>query len=163
LRILILSLLTAISCRTGSAETFDSLRDQGFVVVSAGGPDDGGDFGPKTPGTKTAGIQEALNHLRTTNFQQHRAQNLYIANGQYDTTETIHVLWLGERFRIEASESWINYMPATGDALVIDSQMNARLRFGYVSGLQLTDGWVVKVKPVHPGPARPCLKNANRR
>ena len=33
-----------------------------FVTVTQNGPDDGGDFGPYTPGTQTSGIQEALNY-----------------------------------------------------------------------------------------------------
>jgi hypothetical protein len=33
-----------------------------YVFVTLEGPDDGGDFGPNTPGTKTSGIQEALNY-----------------------------------------------------------------------------------------------------
>jgi hypothetical protein len=37
-----------------------------YVLVTPQGPTDGGDFGPNTPGTSTAGIQEAINSLRGT-------------------------------------------------------------------------------------------------
>jgi hypothetical protein len=37
-----------------------------YVLVTPQGPTDGGDFGPNTPGTTTAGIQEAINSLRGT-------------------------------------------------------------------------------------------------
>ena len=33
-----------------------------FVYVTLEGPDDGGDFEPSTPGTRTSGIQEALDY-----------------------------------------------------------------------------------------------------
>ena len=122
------NLLTFVSClfllqssvfglKSLSAATYDHLREEGYVVVSPAGPEDGGDFGPKTPGTRTGGIQEALNHLRTTNTKQHRDLNLYIAAGTYETYKTIHVPWLGERLRIEARESWINYLQKTGTPL----------------------------------------------
>ena len=35
-----------------------------YVLVSPNAPADGGDFGPSTPGTKTAGLQEAVNYAR---------------------------------------------------------------------------------------------------
>ena len=31
-----------------------------YVLVTPNGPNDGGDYGPNTPGTTTAGIQEAV-------------------------------------------------------------------------------------------------------
>ncbi|MCH2117360.1 MAG: hypothetical protein MK161_06635 [Pirellulales bacterium] len=151
-------LLLIILCKPGFTARFDALREEGFVIVSADGPDDGGDFGPKTPGTTTAGIGEALQYLEKANTDQHRSLNLYIASGHYSTSSTIHIPWLGERLQIDAREAWIDYTPTHGDALVIDSQMNGRLRFGYISGMQLTDGWIVKVKPVHPGPSAPLPK-----
>jgi hypothetical protein len=151
-------LLVTILYNPGFTARFDALREQGFVIVSADGPDDGGDFGPKTPGTTTAGIGEALQYLEKANTDQHRSLNLHIASGHYSTSNTIHVPWLGERLQIDAREAWIDYTPTHGDALVIDSQMNGRLRFGYISGMQLVDGWIVKVKPVHPGPSAPLPK-----
>ena len=42
---------------------FWRLYGKPFVTVTPNGPDDGGDFGPNTPGTQTAGIQEAINFL----------------------------------------------------------------------------------------------------
>lgn len=43
-----------------------TLASKPFLVVSPGGPDDGGDYGPNIPGTTTGGIQEALNALPKT-------------------------------------------------------------------------------------------------
>ena len=37
-----------------------------YIFVTLDGPDDGGDFGRNTPGTKTSGIQEALNYTHET-------------------------------------------------------------------------------------------------
>ena len=42
------------------AENIAELHNLGFVVVSPNGPEDGGDFGRKTPGTQTSGLQEAI-------------------------------------------------------------------------------------------------------
>lgn len=53
-----------------------------FLVVSPKGPADGGDFGPRTPGTTTGGIQEALNALP-------KGGTLLIRNGNYNITGTI--------------------------------------------------------------------------
>ena len=39
------------------------INSKPFVVVSPHGPYDGGDFGPNTPGTQTAGFQEAVKAL----------------------------------------------------------------------------------------------------
>ena len=38
-----------------------NIQGQPFVLVTPNGPSDGGNFGPNTPGTTTAGIQEAIN------------------------------------------------------------------------------------------------------
>lgn len=43
-----------------------NIKGKPVVVVTPSGPTDGGDFGPNTVGTKTAGIQEAINSLPTT-------------------------------------------------------------------------------------------------
>ena len=43
------------------AENIAELHNLGFVVVSPYGPEDGGDFGRKTPNTQTSGLQEAIN------------------------------------------------------------------------------------------------------
>jgi len=46
-----------------------------YLVVTPGGPEDGGDFGPKTPGTKTSGLQEALDRAHE------EVKDVYIAGG----------------------------------------------------------------------------------
>ena len=140
------------------AQPLKELRQFGYVIVTPNGPDDGGDFGSNTPNTKTAGIQEALNHAKSLNTKQHRSVNVFVAGGHYRTHETIKIPWMGERFRFQAEESWIDYQPTTGDAVTIDSQMNGRFHFGYVSGLNLEDGWIIRVKPNDPGPSAPLPK-----
>lgn len=47
-----------------------------WVLVTPQGPDDGGDFGPCTPGTRTSGIQEALDHAHTF------CREVYICGGR---------------------------------------------------------------------------------
>ena len=140
------------------AEPLLDVHKSGYVVVTPNGPDDGGDFGPKTEGTKTAGIQEALDYASSLNTKQHSQINLYIAKGNYWTYETIHIPWMGEAFRIHAKDSSISYRKEFGDVLVIDSQMNSRFEFGYVAGVKLKKGWIVRVAPTDPGPSAPLPK-----
>ena len=54
-------------------------------------------------------------------------------------------------FRFYAGETHIRYIGTTGDAITIDSQMNVRFEFGYVSALNLKEGWVVRLKPEDAG------------
>lgn len=42
-----------------------SVRGLADVTLSSAGPTDGGNYGPNTPGTTTAGLQEALNAIKT--------------------------------------------------------------------------------------------------
>ncbi|MEZ6047564.1 MAG: hypothetical protein R3C11_18680 [Planctomycetaceae bacterium] len=53
----------------------DRQKQLGFIVVTPQGPNDGGDFGPHTPGTKTSGLQEAFDLAKRT------TQDVYIAGG----------------------------------------------------------------------------------
>ena len=53
--------LAAVSIATAlAAEASGVPKPTNQIVVSPQGPRDGGDFGPHTPGTKTSGLQEAL-------------------------------------------------------------------------------------------------------
>jgi len=136
--------------REAAVETY---RQLGYVVVTPEGPRDGGDFGPLTPGTKTAGIQEALDYAQSVFSGPHKDKDIYIFKGTYTTTETIRIPWLGEKFRFDALETHINYLGTDGDAVVIDSQMNGRFIFGYVSNLNSRAGWCVRLKPQDAGPS----------
>jgi hypothetical protein len=53
---------------------FSQIAGQPFALVTPGGPDDGGDFGPNTKGSTTCGIQEAVN----------ASKNVFIAPGTYN-------------------------------------------------------------------------------
>jgi hypothetical protein len=158
LRFLTFFCVSALAPLAMAADAFPELHRLGFIVVTPDGPTDGGDFGKNTPGTRTAGIQEALDHAKSINTRQHRSKNIWIACGDYHTSETITVPWMGERLLIQADQSWIIFDGERGDALVIDSQMNSRMYFGYVSALNCVDGWVVRIKPVDPGPSAPLPK-----
>src|SRR6476660_5690319 len=82
-------------------------RPKGWVQVTLDGPDDGGDFGPHTKGTKTGGIQEALDYAHET------FRDVYIWGGRggldkkrlvaenvYRLQETIRVPW-SQDFRLD--------------------------------------------------------------
>ncbi len=130
-----------------------ALRDLGYLVVTPGGPGDGGDFGPGTPGTRTSGIQEALNAAK----EQRR--DVYIAGGAmpkafangavYFIQETLRVPWFQD-FRLDGGEYVIQYTPTSGDAVVFDSLMSCRIKLGLV--VAQTDGAVIRFKPETKGP-----------
>ena len=46
----------------------------GYIVVTPDGPKDGGDFGKHTPGTKTAGIQEAIHYAIAAKKNRNRSR-----------------------------------------------------------------------------------------
>ena len=133
----------------------DKYSNFGYVVVTQNGPEDGGDFGPNTPGTKTAGIQEAINYALTCQ-ELHRGpeswarKHVYICKGWYGTQETIKIPWMGEQFILEARDSHISYQGTTGSAILIDSLMNCQIKLGYVVAGYLQEGAVVHCKPQHP-------------
>ncbi len=137
--------------KTDRSTAVATYREAGFVVVTPEGPKDGGDLGTYTPGTKTAGIQADLDYVKSLHTGSHREKNLYVCEGMYVTSETIRIPWLGERFRFYAVESWIDYKGTSGDAVVIDSQMNGLFKFGYVVASNSKEGWAVRIKPEDPG------------
>jgi hypothetical protein len=125
------------------------------LVVSPQGPNDGGDFGPHTPGTKTSGLQEAFDAAKA------RAMDVYLAGGSwtadktqpvvYNLNTTLHVPWM-QNFRLDSGHCVLNYTQKTGDAIVFDSQMSCSYRLGLV--VSLSDGAVVRLKPTTAGPDR---------
>jgi len=129
-----------------------------YVVVSPNGPRDGGDFGPHTPGTKTSGIQEALN------FAKKHVRDVYICGGGikapfqggvgYTLHETLHIPW-NQNWRLDGGEYWLSYGGATGDAVVIDSQMNCHIKLGLVVGSRTPDN-VIRIYPTSKGPDKLC-------
>jgi len=122
----------------------------GYVVVTQHGPRDGGDFGRHTPGTKTAGIQEAIDHAVAV------GRNVFITGTQkkaakdvYDIAETIRIPPT-QGFRIDGGHYVINYGRTSGDALRIDSCMDASYRFGLI--VSRSKDAVVRFKPAKPVP-----------
>jgi hypothetical protein len=153
---IILSLAT-LCFGIDSPESRDSVSSsrRPYLVVSPAGPEDGGDFGPKTPGTKTSGLQEAFNAAKA------QRRDLYIEGGSwtegknipvvYGLDETLHIPWMQD-FRLDGGHYVINYNPKKGDAVVIDSQMSCAYRFGLI--VSQSEGTVVRIKPTSPGPDR---------
>jgi len=112
-----------------------------------------GDFGPETPGTKTAGWQEALDYCVA------HAQDLYVKGGWggrkaiYHVQDTIRVP-ATQDFRIDGGVYVINWIgppddPAK-DLMVIDSTMNGEYHFGiFVYG---GAGAGLRIRPENPVP-----------
>lgn len=123
------------------------------LYVTPNGPIDGGDFGPKTPGTKTSGLQEAFDAAKARNM------SLYISGGSitnvdsqpvvYFLHETLNIPWMQD-FRLDGGHYVIQYTPTVGDAVVIDSQMSCSYRFGLI--VSNADGAVVRLTPKTNGP-----------
>ncbi len=147
--------LALLLCVPAIAQTpeFSKLSAMNYVIVSPEGPKGGGDFGPNTPDTKTSGIQEAFD------FAKANRKDVYIAGGTmpdkfkngvvYHIQETIRIPWFQD-FRLDGGEYVINLDKNTGDAIVIDSQMSCRFKFGLI--VAPTDGAVVRIKPETKGP-----------
>jgi len=126
------------------------------LLVSVDGPDDGGDFGPHTPGTRTAGIQEGLDAA-------HRdGRDLHIAGGRgglhagqgldtnvYQVNETIRVPW-SQDMTVTGGNYVLSHRGPSGPALVFDSQMNCRYHFGLV--VSNAPDPVVIIRPATEGP-----------
>lgn len=151
-----LLLLAAISGATAlAAEAPGAPKPTNQIVVSPQGPRDGGDFGPHTPGTKTSGLQEALDAAKR------QAKDVYLAGGSwtadktepvvYHLHETLRVPWM-QNFRLDSGHCVLNYTPKTGDAVVFDSQMSCAYRLGLI--VSMSDGAVVRMKPQTAGPDR---------
>lgn len=125
-----------------------------YILVAP--PDWGGEFGPHTPGTRTSGLQEALDCA-------HRdCRDLYIAGGRgglhrgkgverniYYLDETLRVPW-SQDFRLDGGHYLLVYRPERGSALHLDSQMNGRYKFGLV--VSQSPDPAVLIKPQTPGP-----------
>ncbi len=136
---------------------------RGYVLVTPGGPEDGGDFGPKTEGTKTGGIQEALDYAKANR------RDLYISGGGltepfkggvgYQLEETLRIPW-NQNWRIDGGEYWLTYVPKAGDGVVIDSQMNCRIKLGLVVNAR-SPGAVVRIYPSSKGPDDLCCAVAS--
>ncbi|HIC89405.1 MAG TPA: hypothetical protein EYP04_08385, partial [Anaerolineae bacterium] len=118
-----------------------------YVVLAYDGT---GDFGPETPGTKTAGWQEALDYC-----VEHK-QDLYVKGGYggmtpiYHVSDTIHFP-AAQDFRVDSGIYVINWTgPRDKDLMIIDSCMNCELHFGIL--VYGGHGAAMRVKPENPVP-----------
>lgn len=127
-----------------------------YVTVTLQGPEDGGDFGPNTPGTRTSGFQEALD------FSQDQSRDLHIYGGSgglhdgegnphnvYNIDQTVRIPW-SQDFTVTGGNYVLNYRGEKGPVLQFDSQMNCRYKFGLISSSSPDP--VVLIKPQLPGP-----------
>src|SRR5438552_547219 len=128
------------------SRSVESLRAMGYVVVTPAGPKDGGDFGPYTPDTQTSGLQEAFDYSRK------QGRDLFISGGSagergvtYTLKKTLHIPW-HHSFRCDGGEYHIVYEEKSGDAVIIDSQMNTYIKLGSISTVA-PDGAAVHMKP----------------
>ncbi len=88
------------------------------VLVTPDGPDDGGDFGPRTPDTRTSGLQEALDAAKD------QVKDVYICGGSwtsgknqpvvYVLHETLRVPWMQD-FRLESGHAVIHHAARTAE------------------------------------------------
>ena len=131
-----------------------ALHNLGYVVVSPEGPDDGGNYGPQTPGTTTAGMQEAFD------FAAANSKEVYIIGGGvgssgspviYNLSTTLTIPW-GQDWHCDGGNYVMNFTQTSGDCLVIDSQMSCFFRFGIIKAENLQSGSIVKINPVTIGP-----------
>lgn len=129
---------------------------QPWICVTPEGPDDGGDFGPRTPGTRTSGLQEALEqahaccrdvYLCGGRGGLHRGEG--VARNIYLLDETLRVPW-SQDFRLDGGNCLLLYRRESGSAIHLDSQMNCRYKFGLV--VSNSKDPVVLLKPQTPGP-----------
>lgn len=134
----------------------ESLHNRGFVVVSPGGPADGGDFGPATSGSQTSGMQEAIN------FAVASGKDVYYIGGSapfafqnpvvYFLHGTIHFP-PARNFTFTGGDCVINYNLSTGDIVTFDSQLNGTFRFPLLVGPGIGNTTtILKLNPLSPGP-----------
>ena len=114
---------------------FEPYRNLGYVVVTPNGPFDGGDFGSQTPGTKTAGIQEAIDYALYSKPQRNvwicGKQDMQTRSGDYQISKTIYIP-PSQGFIIDGGFYLLGNVPDSGPVIHIDSSMNCRYRFGLI-------------------------------
>lgn len=149
------NLLFAVLCGWGLIATHAAAgndlaakkRDRPVLVLAF---DNSGDFGPKTPGTKTAGWQEALDACVS------QARDLYVKGGYggtkaiYHVTETIRFP-SAQDFRVDGGVYVVNWQgPPDKDLMVIDSSMNCEYHLGILvyGGM----GAALRIRPEKPVP-----------
>jgi len=115
--------------------------------------DGAGDYGPQTPGTKTAGWQEAIDACVRD------GRDLYVQGGWggrkaiYHVSDTIHIP-ATQDFRIDGGVYVLNWTGAADDPakdlMAIDSTMNGEYHFGIM--VYGGAGAALRIRPEHPVP-----------
>lgn len=134
---------------TSCAENSPTARPKPPWLVLA--HDDTGDFGPATPGTKTAGWQEALDDCVA------QSKDLYVKGGYggrkavYHIDETIRFP-PAQDFKIDGGVYVINFRgtKTDDDAVVIDSAMNCEYKLGII--VYGGKGAGLRIRPEKPVP-----------
>ena len=128
----------------------------GYYVVSPLGPDDGGDFGPHTPGTRRPVCRKRSTPASATARPLHRrgaAGRLPEPRRRLPAPGHAPIPWMQD-FRCDGGEAVLQYTQPTGDAIVMDSQDELRLQVrphGRSSG-DNPNGAYLRVKPQTAGP-----------
>jgi hypothetical protein len=154
--LVVLAVATVLSARAAEPPAFEKTPAAwrlNRVIVTPRGPKDGGDFGPLTPGSRTSGLQEAFDAAKA------QGKDLYLSGGNwtlgqvdgvvYVLHETLRIPWMQD-FHCDSGHCVIQYVPKTGDAIVLDSQVSCFYRFGLV--VSNSDGAVMRLAPTTAGP-----------
>jgi hypothetical protein len=109
-----------------------------------------GDFGPQTPGTLTAGWQEALDHCVANHLDLYAKGGWGGRKAIYHIGDTIRIP-PSQDFRIDGGVYVLNWTgPNTKDLLVVDSGMDCHFSFGIL--VYGGHGAALRVKPENPVP-----------
>jgi hypothetical protein len=125
------------------------LHNLGYTVLSPGGPSDGGDFGPNTQGTQTAGFQEAIN------FAANNHKDLFVGRRmEYDAQSPIAFPPL-ENFLLKSGNYLLRIFVTTGSCMSFDSLENSEFQLGMMGSNYQTPltASILKVKPQSPTPS----------
>ena len=125
------------------------LANLGAIIISPNGPVDGGDYGPQTPGTRTAGFQEAFDYAKRI-----QSKDIFIVGGPnviYNLSTTLTIPWF-KNINVDGGNYTMIFSQTSGDGMVIDSQMNGRFKFGVIAAPNLTCGSIARLWPQTAGP-----------
>ncbi len=132
---LLVAALPGVAQPASAPPALENYGHLGYVVVTPNGPLDGGDFGPHTPGTRTAGIQEAIDTALASVPQKNvwitGKQDVQTRANTYEAAETIYVP-PSQGFTIESGLYVLMFTGSTSPAVWIDSAMNCKYYFGII-------------------------------
>lgn len=141
------------SAEVTTQDPVNRAHELNYIVVTPQGPDDGGDFGKHTPGTRTSGLQEAFNYAKEKGKDVFISGGVHAPTGDemaiYEISETLHVPWR-QNFQVNGGDYLIVHKAKQGDAVIIDSQMNCRIQFSLI--VTQSNGAVVRLQPKTRGP-----------